>query len=119
VSRERQFSKPGTPLTAPVFYILLSLSMRDRHGYDILKHVDESSDGQIRLGPGTLYTTLKRLLDRGLITELADRPDPDHDDARRRYYRLTPRGRAELKGELARMQHAIVLARVSRVWARS
>jgi DNA-binding PadR family transcriptional regulator len=119
VSRERQFTKPGKPLTAPVFYILLSLSIRDRHGYDILKDVDASSEGQIRLGPGTLYTTLKRLLDRGLITELASRPDPDHDDARRRYYRLTPRGHAEMKGELARMKQAIVLARRSRVGAQS
>jgi DNA-binding PadR family transcriptional regulator len=117
VSRERQFTKPGKPLTAPVFYILLSLSIRDRHGYDILKHVDASSEGRIRLGPGTLYTTLKRLLDGGLITELAERPHPDHDDARRRYYRLTSRGRAELQGELARMEQAIALARGDRVRA--
>ena len=116
VSRSRQFSKPGSPLTAPVFYVLLSLSIRDRHGYDILKHVEASSEGRIRLGPGTLYTTLKRLLDAGLITELS--PDPG-EDPRRRSYRLTARGRAELTGELQRMEQAIVLARGRPLRARS
>jgi len=116
MSRERQFTKPGTPLTAPVFYILLSLSIRVRHGYDILKHVEESSEGRIRLGPGTLYTALKRLLDAGLIAELE--PDPE-EDPRRRSYRLTARGRAELSGELKRMEQAIVLAGARRIRARS
>jgi DNA-binding PadR family transcriptional regulator len=116
MSRGRQFSKPGSPLTAPVFYVLLSLSIRDRHGYDILKHVEESSEGRIRLGPGTLYTTLKRLLDAGLITEL--RPGPG-EDARRRNYRLTSRGRGELTGELKRMEQAIVLAGGRRLQVRS
>jgi DNA-binding PadR family transcriptional regulator len=103
-------------LTAPVFYVLLSLSIRDRHGYDILKHVEASSEGRIQLGPGTLYTTLKRLFDAGLITEL--RPDPN-EDPRRRSYRLTARGRAELSGELKRMEQAIVLAGAGRQRARS
>jgi DNA-binding PadR family transcriptional regulator len=119
VSRSPQFSRPGTPLTAPVFYVLLSLSIRDRHGYDILKHVEASSEGRIRLGPGTLYTTLKRLLEAGLVTELAERPAPEHDDSRRRYYRLTPRGRRELTGELRRMEDAIVIAGGRRLQVRS
>jgi len=116
MSRRRQFSKPGSPLTPSVFYILLSLSIRDRHGYDILKHVEASSEGRIRLGPGTLYTTLKNLLDAALVEEV---DGPAHDDARRRYYRITARGRAELTSELARMEQAIVVARGRRVGARS
>jgi DNA-binding PadR family transcriptional regulator len=110
MSRSRQFSKPGRALTTPVVYVLLSLSLKDRHGYDILKFVEANSEGQVRLGPGTLYTTLKRMLDAGLISELAEPPDPAHDDARRRYYRLSPRGRAELDSELNRMKQALALA---------
>jgi DNA-binding PadR family transcriptional regulator len=110
VSRSRQFSEPGLALTAPVFYVLLSLSLKDRHGYDILKYVDANSAGRVRLGPGTLYTTLKRMLDAGLIDELAEPPDPSDNDARRRYYRLSRRGQAALDGELARMRQAIGLA---------
>ena len=109
VSRSRHFSKPGLALTAPVFYVLVSLSLKDRHGYDILKYVEANSEGRVRLGPGTLYTTLKRMLDAGLISELAERPDPAHDDARRRYYRLSQRGRAELDSELNRMEQALQL----------
>jgi DNA-binding PadR family transcriptional regulator len=110
MSRSRQFSKPGVSLTAPVFYILLSLSFKDRHGYEILKDVQASSADRVRLGPGTLYTTLKRLLDAGLITELEGRSRPDQDDPRRRYYRLSGRGRADLKAELNRMKDALELA---------
>ena len=109
MSRQRQFSRPGTPLTAPVFYILLSLSIRDRHGYDILKDVHASSADRVRLGPGTLYTTLKRMLEAGLINELDSRSRPDQDDQRRRYYRLTERGRAVLNDELSRMKETLQL----------
>lgn len=115
VSRNGQFAKPGVALTAPVFYVLLSLSIKDRHGYEILKYVEANSEGRVRLGPGTLYTTLKRMLDAGLITEPMDRPEPEEDDRRRRYYRLSPRGRAELGTELGRMQHALKLAGRRRV----
>jgi len=114
VSRVNQFSRAGLPLTPPVFYVLLSLSLRERHGYDILKHVGSSSGGSVRLGPGTLYTTLRRLLDAGLIVETRDRPEPCPDDARRRYYRLTELGRSRLAGELARMEQALELARPAR-----
>ena len=111
MGRSRQFSSPGLSLTAAVFYMLLSLSLKDRHGYDILKHVQTISAGRVRLGPGTLYTTLKRMLEAGLITELAERPASEQDDARRRYYRLTARGRELLEAELSRMKEALVLAR--------
>jgi len=116
MSRGRQFTKPGAPLTAPVFYILLSLSIRDRHGYDILRHVDESSEGRIRLGPATLYTTLKRLLEAGLVIELEADPK---EDPRRRNYRLTRSGRTELTSELERMKQAILLAGTHGARARS
>lgn len=110
MSRSRQFSKPGLSLTAPVFYILLSLSLKDRHGYEILKDVQASSADRVRLGPGTLYTTLKRMRDAGLITELDPVSRPDRDDPRRRYYRLTGLGRAGLDAELRRMKDALELA---------
>jgi DNA-binding PadR family transcriptional regulator len=110
MSRSRQFFTPGRALTTPVVYVLLALSLKDRHGYDILKFVEATSEGRVRLGPGTLYTTLKRMLDVGLISELAEPPDPEHDDARRRYYRLSRRGHAELDSELNRMEQALVLA---------
>jgi DNA-binding PadR family transcriptional regulator len=117
VSRSRQFSTPGLALTAAVFYVLLSLSLKDRHGYEILKYVEANSEGRVRLGPGTLYTTLKRMLDAGLINELATPPDPAHDDARRRYYRLNRRGRTALDSELSRMEQALELAAGRRVRA--
>jgi DNA-binding PadR family transcriptional regulator len=119
VSRSRHFSRPGVSLTAPAFYILLSLSRKDRHGYDILKDVEASSADRVRLGPGTLYTTLKRMLESGLITELDSSSRPDQDDPRRRYYRLTDRGRADLDAELNRMKEALELAGARRLPARS
>ncbi|MDQ2913967.1 MAG: PadR family transcriptional regulator [Chloroflexota bacterium] len=115
MSRNAQFAKPGLALTVAVFYVLLSLSIKERHGYEILKYVEASSEGRVRLGPGTLYTTLKRMLDAGLISEPIDRPE--NDDPRRRYYKLSPRGRAELGAELSRMQHALKLAGKRRVRA--
>lgn len=115
MSRHAQFAKPGLALTTAVFYVLLALSIKERHGYEILKYVEANSEGRVRLGPGTLYTTLKRMLDAGLISELIDRPEPENDDARRRYYKLSPRGRAELGAELGRMQHALKLAGKRRV----
>jgi DNA-binding PadR family transcriptional regulator len=115
MSRNAQFAKPGLALTAAVFYALLSLSIKERHGYEILKFFEGNSEGRIRLGPGTLYTTLKRMLDAGLISELIERPEPENDDARRRYYKLSPRGRAELGAELGRMRHALKLAGKRRV----
>ena len=110
VSRSRHFSKPGLALTPPVFYMLLSLSARDRHGYEILKDVLATSAERVRLGPGTLYTTLKRMLEAGLIIELDGHSRPDQHDSRRRYYRLTRQGHAVLNAELSRMKDALRLA---------
>jgi DNA-binding PadR family transcriptional regulator len=111
------FSRPGASLPTSAFYILVSLSVQDRHGYDILKDVELSSAGRVRLGPGVLYTTLKRMLEAGLIIEVEPRPDSDREDARRRYYRLTREGRTVLAGELLRMEQALKLARTRRTRA--
>jgi DNA-binding PadR family transcriptional regulator len=109
------FSRPGTSITTSAFYILLSLSIQDRHGYDILKDVALSSAGRVKMGPGILYTTLKRMLEAGLIVEVEGRADPDIDDSRRRYYRLSRTGRAELATELECMEQALKVARTRRL----
>jgi DNA-binding PadR family transcriptional regulator len=92
---------PGQPLTPAVFHTLLALVDGDKHGYAIMKDVETQTAGRLKLGPGTLYGTIKRLLAAGLIVETAERPDPELDDERRRYYRLTVSGRqsAELEGQ--------------------
>ena len=91
----------------PLFYILLSLGDKDRHGYEILKEVQAGSLGKVRLGPATLYTSLKKLLDAGLVSEVAG---PRDGDPRRRYYMLTRDGRKALGEELDQMERALVLA---------
>src|SRR5262249_57507984 len=80
-------------LSRDTFHILVALADRDRHGYSIMQEVEERTEGAVRLSPSTLYSAIKRLLQEGLIEELEDRPDPEHDDERRRYYRLTRAGR--------------------------
>ena len=72
------------PLPRDTFHILVSLADRDRHGYSVMKDVAERTDGALRLSPSSLYASIRRLLDKALIEELADRPDPEHDDERRR-----------------------------------
>lgn len=99
------------PLTPPAFYVLLALHQRERHGYEIMKSVEQESGGKIAMGPGTLYGVVKRLLGEGLIEESGERPDPDRDDERRRYYRLTPAGRQRLGTELQRFEQAVRRAR--------
>jgi DNA-binding PadR family transcriptional regulator len=108
VSRSKQFSAPGLPLTPAVFYIMLSVRDRNRHGYQILKDVQAGSMGKVRLGPATLYTTLKRLLDAKVISEVEG---PADDDPRRRYYKITRHGQHVLTEELERMEEALALAR--------
>jgi DNA-binding PadR family transcriptional regulator len=99
------------PLTPAVFHILLALADAERHGYAIMEHVTQSTEGQVKMGPGTLYGTIKRLLVGGLIEESADRPDPEMDDERRRYYRLTDFGRRVMEAEARRYAHLVKLAR--------
>ena len=96
---------------SPVGYqILLALAGRDRHGYLIRKAVEQQTEGEMTLGPGTLYAALRRLEDAGLVEESPWRPDPDLDDSRRRYYRLTKTGRVALQAETSRLQATVKLA---------
>jgi len=99
------------PLSAASFYILVALAEADRHGYSILCDIGERTGGRVKLNPGTLYTTIKRLLGDGLILELGERPDPEADDERRRYYRITPCGRRVVRAEAARLEDLVAMAR--------
>jgi len=107
------------PLTPAIFHILLALAGGERHGYGIMQEVDASTHGQKKLGPGTLYGSIKRLLADGLIEESGDRPDPALDDQRRRYYRLTERGRRVAAAEAQRLERLVVEARAKRLLPRS
>src|SRR6266849_596090 len=103
-------AKPLTPLTPAVFYILLALASSEKHGYEIMKQVKQDSGGQVKMGTGTLYGSLKRMLADGLIEEAGERPDPALDDERRRYYRLTQLGRRAFNAELRRYAEVVAVA---------
>ena len=103
-------SKPLSPLTPAVFYILLALAGGEKHGYEIMKQVTYDSNRQVKMGTGTLNGSLKRMLTDGLIEEAGERPDPALDDERRRYYRLTERGGQALGAELQRYARVVSLA---------
>lgn len=100
----------GPPLQAAAFHILLALSAGERHGYAIMTEAAELSGGVLRIGPGTLYGSIKRLVADGLIEESAQRPDPALDDQRRRYYRLTGAGRAAVAAEAERLARLAAVA---------
>ena len=99
------------PLTPAALNILLSLADTERHGYGIMQEVEQRSDGTVRLGPGTLYRSIRQLLEGGLIEELTERPDPALDDQRRRYYRLTGIGRRVTVAELDRLEALVHVGR--------
>ena len=101
------------PLPRDTFHILVSLADRDRHGYAVMQDVTERTNGKLRFSPSSLYASIRRLLEQGLIEELAERPDPNHDDERRRYYRLTPLGRDVAKAEARRLERLLGDARAS------
>ena len=105
---------PQTPLTPALFNVLLALSDGEKHGYAILKEVEEHTDGEVQLSTGTLYGIIKRLLADGLIVELRRRPAED-DDQRRRYYRLTDEGRRVAMAEAERMAKVLARARSKRL----
>ncbi len=114
---QRDRDRPGPesllPLPPAAFHILLSLAEEDRHGYAIMEIVAERTHGEVKLSPGTLYRTIQRMLEQGLIVETRERPSPEEDDERRRYYRLTPFGGAVARAEARRLAGLVRLARAS------
>ncbi len=107
------------PLTPAVFFILFSLADGEKHGYAIMQATTELSDGQFRMGPGTLYSTIQRLLDLALIEETESTAAPSDHEGRRRYYKLTRSGSLVLKADLARMEFVVRLARKRKLTPRT
>jgi DNA-binding PadR family transcriptional regulator len=103
------------PLTPAVYEILLALYDGERHGYEIMREVQRESEGRVILRPGTLYRALSRLLEAELVEESGERPDPELDDERRRYYRLTALGKRVLKAEAERLAAQVNAARAKRL----
>jgi len=101
------------PLPAAVFQILIALADRDRHGYSIMQDVSERTGGKVSLSAGTLYSSIHRMLEQGLIEELRDSPDPASSDERRRYYRITKRGRQVALAEAQRLTELLNQARTN------
>jgi DNA-binding PadR family transcriptional regulator len=101
------------PLPLATFQILLALADEDRHGYAILQEIARRTGGELKLGAGTLYRSIQRMLEQGLIVETRDRPAPELDDERRRYYRIAPFGTAVARAEARRLTQLVKLARVS------
>lgn len=107
------------PLTPATFHILLALVDEERHGYAIMQEVGERTDGSVKLGPGTLYGSLKRLVDQGLVEESDERTDSTLDDERRRYYRITKRGVAVARAEARRLEDLVRAARRKKLIGRA
>ncbi len=103
------------PLTPASLHVLLALADGERHGYGIMREVEERTGGELRLGPGTLYGSLKRMLGEGLIAEAGERADPQLGDERRRYYGITALGRATAAAEARRLDALVRLARSKRL----
>jgi DNA-binding PadR family transcriptional regulator len=103
------------PLTPTVFHILLALADQERHGYGIMQEVMAMTQNQVRMGPGTLYGSIKRMLQANLIEESDERPDPELDDERRRYYRLTDLGRRALAAEAQRLSTLMNVAQAKHI----
>src|SRR5688500_12889063 len=108
-------SAANSPLTPAVLHILLALSAEERHGYGIMKQVARESHGKVKMGPGTLYGSLGRMMEAGLIRESDKRVDPAMDDERRIYYTLTGIGRTPLSAELNRYRELVAVAREKRL----
>jgi DNA-binding PadR family transcriptional regulator len=107
------------PLTPAVFHILLALSSGERHGYGIMKQVEADSQGKVTMGPGTLYGSLKRMLDAGMVRESDKRVDLEMDDERRIYYQITGRGAEALAAELERYKRIVTLAQEKKLFPKT
>ena len=101
------------PLPTAAFHILLALADADRHGYGIIQEVEERTGGELRLSAGTLYRSIQRMLEQGLLVEVRERPAPELDDERRRYYRITPFGTEVARAETRRLARLVKLARAT------
>jgi DNA-binding PadR family transcriptional regulator len=101
------------PLPTAVFHILVALAERERHGYSIMQDVSARTGGKVQLSAGTLYSSIRRMLEQGLIEELAESPDPTSTDERRRYYRLTAFGRRAAAAEVDRLNALVQQARAT------
>src|SRR6059036_3843596 len=101
------------PLPPATFHILLAVAAEDRHGYAIIQDVAMRTDGELKLSAGTLYRSIQRMLEQGLLVETRERPSPEEDDERRRYYRITPYGEAVARAEARRLTQLVRLARES------
>lgn len=101
------------PLQPAVFHILMALAEDDGHGYAIIQNVADRTAGAVRLSAGTLYRSIQRMLEDGLLVEIDERPDPEEDDERRRYYRITPLGRNVARAEAQRLIDLVKMARAS------
>lgn len=112
-------TNPSPSLTPAVFHILLALSSGDRHGYGIMKQVEVDSQKQVNMGAGTLYGSLKRMLDAGLVKESDKRIDPEMDDERRIYYQITGVGKKALAAELERYKHLFALAQQRKLFPKT
>ena len=99
------------PLPSATFHILMAVAHEDRHGYAIMQDVAARTGGELKLSAGTLYRSIQRMLEQGLLLETSDRPDPELDDERRRYYRITPLGEAVARAEARRLTQLVKLAR--------
>lgn len=105
------------PLTPAVLHIMLALLDGERHGYGIMQEIAQRTGGKMRMGPGTLYGSLKRMIEDGLIEESGERPDPGLDDERRRYYRLTAFGQRVIHAEIRRLEQIIQFAHAKQLVA--
>jgi DNA-binding PadR family transcriptional regulator len=99
------------PLPPATFHILVAVADDDRHGYAIIQDIEARTGGELRLSAGTLYRSIQRMLEQGLITEPRERPAPADDDERRRYYRITPFGEAVARAEARRLSQLVKMAR--------
>ena len=100
-------------LPSATFHILLAVAEEDRHGYAIIQEIAARTNGELKLSAGTLYRSIQRMLEQGLIAETRDRPAPEDDDERRRYYRITPDGAAAAKAEVRRLGQLVKMARAA------
>ena len=108
-------NKANAPLTPAVLHILLALSAKERHGYGIMKQVEQDSQGKVNMGPGTLYGSLGRMIEAGLIRESDKKIDPEMDDERRVYYKITGVGQRALATELERYREVVAVAKQKRL----